>query len=313
MSIVISNKVKIILLFIQIAFASVCDVEINTDRPYNDFAHYSLRSSAACCALCNDDFRCQAWTNVANGDYRVGCYLKNITPPKNIYDGPVTPCGTFCSSGRKPIPANCSNFEYNTDRQGSDFLSAPYCDGPESCCAACEARTECKSWTYVLDWAPYSGCYLKSKVAPIDPSSRCGKHCTSGVKNYKMSHSVATNALNAVGISVYSSGGCSTRSNPACVSFEQINVKTIDGLTTLRRFANCPIIVTGGTEEGHADDTYSHYNGYKVDIILNDCINNYITSNFQYIGLRSDGAQQYKSSSGNIYAKEGNHWDILYY
>ena len=71
--------------------------------------------------------------------------------------------------------------------------------------------------------------------------------------------------------------------------------------------------ITGGTEVGHASGTYSHYNGYKVDTSITTCINSYITRNFTYIGLRGDGAPQYKSAAGNIYAKESNHWDILYY
>ncbi len=69
----------------------------------------------------------------------------------------------------------------------------------------------------------------------------------------------------------------------------------------------------GGTETGHASGTYSHWNGYKLDISLNTCINNYITNSFTYIGLRGDGAKQYQASSGNIYALEGNHWDITFY
>ncbi|CAF4449854.1 unnamed protein product, partial [Rotaria sp. Silwood2] len=42
------------------------------------------------------------------------------------------------------------------------------------------------------------------------------------------------------------------------------------------------------------------------------CINSYITKQFAYIGQRGDGAAQYKASSGNVYAKEGNHWDITF-
>ncbi len=65
-------------------------------------------------------------------------------------------------------------------------------------------------------------------------------------------------------------------------------------------------------ETGHAGGTYSHSNGYKIDISLNTCINSYITKQFPFIGNRGDGAAQYKASSGNIYAKEGNHWDITF-
>jgi len=300
---------------IHIVLCSVCDIEINTDRLGNDYDKKSIQSSASCCALCNNAIRCQAWTNVAQGDPREGCYLKEVTPPKGDYIGPFyPPCGSYCSSGRKPIPSTCtSNFEISADRPGYDFVSTPYSDGPEACCSACEARIECKSWTYVNNWTSIiNGCYLKSQLAPVIPSSPCGNRCISGMKNYKMTHSEANNALNAAGISVHSTGSCSVRSNPMCISFDQINSKTINGVITLRRLCNCPITVTGGTEEGHASGTTSHYNGYKVDVRLDDKINSYITSNFQKIADRGDGAQQYKSSSGDIYAKEGSHWDILY-
>ncbi|OXA45609.1 uncharacterized protein LOC110856663 [Folsomia candida] len=128
-----------------------------------------------------------------------------------------------------------------------------------------------------------------------------------------MTHAQAMTRLTAAGMSVTSSGGCSDRNNPTCTSFEGVRENTIAGLETLKRASACPINVTGGTETGHASGTYSHWNGYKADISLNACINSYVTNSFTYIGDRGDGAPMYQSAAGNIYAKEGNHWDILYY
>jgi len=128
-----------------------------------------------------------------------------------------------------------------------------------------------------------------------------------------MTQADASKALSGAGISVSSSGGCSTRSNPKCTSLDQINSNTINGLISLKKSSGCSIVVTGGSETGHASGTYSHYNGYKADISLNSCIDKYITTTFQSIGKRGDGAAQYKNSAGNIFAKEGNHWDILFY
>ena len=129
----------------------------------------------------------------------------------------------------------------------------------------------------------------------------------------KLSHADATTRLRNAGITWSSSGGCSDRNNPSCTSFEQVNLATIQGIVTLKGASGCSINVTGGTEAGHAGGTYSHWNGYKLDTSLNSCINGYITGNFTYIGLRGDGYPQYKSAAGNIYCKEGNHWDIVYY
>jgi hypothetical protein len=134
---------------------------------------------------------------------------------------------------------------------------------------------------------------------------------------YKMSQGAAQSRLSANGISWYSSGNCSARNNPSCTSFDQINSGTIDGVVTLRGASGCQIVITGGTETGHASGTYSHWNGYKVDIrtstTTTTCIDRYIRANFAFIGNRGDGAPQYRSGSGNIYANEGTHWDVLYY
>jgi hypothetical protein len=129
----------------------------------------------------------------------------------------------------------------------------------------------------------------------------------------KLTHSQATSRLRAAGISWTSSGGCSDRYNSTCTSFEQVNLATIQGAETLKSASGCSLTITGGTETGHASGTYSHWNGYKLDYSLTTCVSNYVTSKFTYIGLRSDGAPQYQSGSGNIYAREGNHWDVLYY
>jgi len=129
----------------------------------------------------------------------------------------------------------------------------------------------------------------------------------------KLSQSDAAARIRAAGISVYSSGGCTTRSKSNCTSFDQINSSTISGIITFHSASSCAITITGGTEVGHAAGTYSHYNGYKVDVSRTTCVTDYIHKNFAYQGPRSDGAPLYKSAAGNIYADEGSHWDITYF
>lgn len=129
----------------------------------------------------------------------------------------------------------------------------------------------------------------------------------------KISHSQATSMFRSSGITWSSSGGCSDRNNPTCTSFEQLNLPSAQGAQTLKSASGCALNITGGTETGHAGGTYSHWNGYKLDYSLGTCINNYVTGNFTYIGDRGDGAAQYRSGSGNIYARESNHWDVTYY
>ena len=131
----------------------------------------------------------------------------------------------------------------------------------------------------------------------------------------KLSQSAAASQLGAAGITHSSSGGCTTRSNSTCTSYEQINTSTVNQAITLRNLGVLSAInITGGTEVGHASGTYSHYNGYKIDISHSTCNNNYIKNSFTYIGLRSDGYPQWKPrGSSNLYCDEGNHWDITYF
>ncbi|MGW7350606.1 hypothetical protein [Streptomyces sp. NPDC054784] len=124
----------------------------------------------------------------------------------------------------------------------------------------------------------------------------------------KLSHGQATAKFQAAGISWSSSGGCSDRNNSTCTSFDQINSATVDGVITLKGATGCAINLTGGTETGHASGTYSHWNGYKVDFSLSSCLDNYITGTFTSIG-----GSKWQSGSGNVYYREGNHWDVTYH
>ncbi len=73
--------------------------------------------------------------------------------------------------------------------------------------------------------------------------------------------------------------------------------------------------ITSGTEGSHNEGTYSHANGYKFDLRMDDQLTNFIQNNYTRIQDRveKDGTKtpQYQNSRGAIYAKEGNHWDVL--
>jgi hypothetical protein len=103
------------------------------------------------------------------------------------------------------------------------------------------------------------------------------------------------------GIVASSSGGCTTRSVSTCTSYEQINSGTVDAVITLKDASGSAITITGGTEVGHASGTYSHYNGYKVDIRHTTTLDNYIKTRFTKIANRGDGYPQWQAASGNLY------------
>ena len=136
---------------------------------------------------------------------------------------------------------------------------------------------------------------------------------SASVQVTKLTQAQAASQLSAAGVTHSSSGGCTDRYTATCTSYEQINQSTVSGIKTYKSVSGCAVNITGGTEVGHASGTYSHYNGYKVDISRSTCNDNYIRGHYSYIGLRGDGYPMYQAASGNVYTNEGNHWDIVYY
>jgi hypothetical protein len=129
----------------------------------------------------------------------------------------------------------------------------------------------------------------------------------------KLTDAQAASQLSAHGITRSSSGGCTNRNVATCTSYDQINQSTVSGIITYKSASGCAVNITGGTETGHASGTYSHWNGYKLDIARSTCNDNWIHSAYTYIGLRGDGYPMYQAASGNVYTNEGSHWDIVYY
>lgn len=123
----------------------------------------------------------------------------------------------------------------------------------------------------------------------------------------------AESAFSSAGVTWSSSGGCSDRDVSTCTSFDGMRSDTVNGVITLKQASGCAVNVTGGTEVGHAGGPYSHGTGYKADISDYACVSGYITGTFTYTGTRGDGAALYESAAGNVYAREGNHWDITYF
>ncbi|MFI8952180.1 peptidoglycan-binding protein [Streptomyces sp. NPDC053750] len=135
----------------------------------------------------------------------------------------------------------------------------------------------------------------------------------------KLSDAQASARLKAAGISRVSSGNCTNRNRKNCTSLQGIRVGTVNGVISLKKKSGCKVVVTGGTETGHSGGTYSHWNGYKVDISRTPCVTNYIQSHAKKHHKRRDGAWVWRVTSGGKtvvdYADErwANHWDITYY
>ncbi|KAF9291194.1 hypothetical protein BGZ74_000402 [Mortierella antarctica] len=130
-----------------------------------------------------------------------------------------------------------------------------------------------------------------------------------------MSHAAAVAKLNANGITIASSGGCTDRNNPNCTSLQGVLSGTVDTVIALKGYSGCSsLVITGGTETGHGTGSgKTHWNGYKLDLRHVACLDNYIHNSFAFAFVRSDGARCWKAaSSGNLYCDEGNHWDIVF-
>ncbi len=116
----------------------------------------------------------------------------------------------------------------------------------------------------------------------------------------------ARNILSATGISV--------NAQPPQTILAGINRETLDAVVRLKQTCNCAVVVTAGKEStgGHAVGGYSHASGFKIDIRRNAQLDNFIQNNAAYVGIRpNDRAVMFRSSSGAIYAMEGDHWDVL--
>ncbi len=115
------------------------------------------------------------------------------------------------------------------------------------------------------------------------------------------------------------SGGHITtwESSPGATNIRNIRPTTRQGLLNFQEEFGGNVIVTGGAEaDPHASGTYSHANGYKVDIDDTPAVNNYIENNYNFIGIRASrtGSRDrvYSDGHGNYYVREGNHWDVYY-
>lgn len=126
-----------------------------------------------------------------------------------------------------------------------------------------------------------------------------------------MSHTTAASWLRYAGLRTKSTGHCTSKHLRHCTSLDRIRTGTIAKIIELKQKSGCPILVTGGTEHGHAPGVYSHGNGYKLDIAHNSCIDRHIHRHYDKAGIRSDGARLYKGD-GAVFADEGDHWDILF-
>jgi len=130
----------------------------------------------------------------------------------------------------------------------------------------------------------------------------------------KLTHEQAMQRLTDASISVYSSGNSSDRNNPNATSLQGVQENTINGIVNFREASGKNIVITGGTETGHAQGSQSHSEGYKLDIRVTPGLSEWIQNNFEYVRDRNNGDPVYRDSLGNefTFERSRNHWDITF-
>ncbi|GAA1257460.1 hypothetical protein GCM10009677_04850 [Sphaerisporangium rubeum] len=133
-------------------------------------------------------------------------------------------------------------------------------------------------------------------------------------RDLRLPHQQAANRLKHAGLGWRSSGNCVDRRRSTCTSLDTVRLGTLWGVVDLKRRSGCRVVLTGGTETGHAHGTRSHGNGYKVDIEHNRCVDRFIRGK-RSGAIRKDGAGLYherRPSGHTVYADEPSHWDIAF-
>ena len=119
--------------------------------------------------------------------------------------------------------------------------------------------------------------------------------------------------LREAGLRWISSGHCTRRTNPHCTSFDGLRVATLDGVLRLHEASHCRLVISGGTERGHAGGALSHGRGYKLDILPNRCLDRFVRHHYRRIRTRGDGAALYRATpTRSLYAREPSHWDVTF-
>jgi len=147
-----------------------------------------------------------------------------------------------------------------------------------------------------------------AKKSPIEKMKQLEKYGT-------LSHKIAHKQLTNLGCKIVSTSGRVNASRKLrTTSMEGIKSSTIQGFTKLLQTANIngkKITISGGTEKGHLNYKYSHWNGYKIDVHPNHQLLKYI-KNKGTVDRTGVGLRYTWEEKGFKYRviNEGNHLDI---
>jgi hypothetical protein len=245
-----------------------------------------------------------------------------LTPlPASAAPAPATPHGRTSPTPAANRPSTSGNAALNA-RSASAPLPPP-AHHPGSTAAPDKGALPREEQRPPTPLTPTSGAPLASNAptAPADAAAPTGpdeeatlvsaEDVAALPESLRLEQQFAESALRGYGIRWRSTGGCSDRTVRTCTSFEGLRWGTVKGLIGFAKSSGCKITITGGTERGHAPGTYSHSNGYKLDIAPGRCVDAAI-KRYPSTGVRGDGARLYRSPDGTVFAREKDHWDITF-
>jgi len=160
-----------------------------------------------------------------------------------------------------------------------------------------------------------SSCLIQRGSLPEDPLNQVTPTGITAVQATGDEQVIRQRFTNA-GVFI-NNGSCPTGSSGGgCTNVSGMQEATVGQVIALASSCNgCSITITGGTEPGHASGTYSHGNGYKIDLRLSTALDDYLQS-MTSVGTRtgdSSGPAYVDKCGQNQYVRESDHWDITVY
>lgn len=118
---------------------------------------------------------------------------------------------------------------------------------------------------------------------------------------------------NNYGITV-NAPACKDGGTSGCTNIVGMTPTTFKGVTDLKKACNCSILITGGTEGGHASHGPSRA---PLDLSFDSNLEKYILANQKGPVIMVQGGKypQYTSSIGNrnaTFVKESDHWHVVF-
>lgn len=102
-----------------------------------------------------------------------------------------------------------------------------------------------------------------------------------------------------------------------CTNWRDVKPEAKEYIENLANECECDLVVTGGSEKGHADGVFSHENGDKVDLRNTQGINTFVEENpdrFERLDNNSKGELRYRDKKTDaVWTKETGtdpHWDV---